>query len=148
MDDLTPKFGLPAIPDLYASLTPRKRSDVTVDTGLLNGWFVEKRVAREARIAKAEAEIEASKASQIVSVNAQVIAAATFGDQLDYARFEIKAKADILNSERVIKQAQAKTEVSRAETAFYEAKITKLDYLRRAKEAKEEGLDFENEDRD
>jgi hypothetical protein len=146
MNDLMPKFGgLPSIPDMYASLTPRKRSNVTVDTGLFRGWLVEKRVAREARISVSEASIENSKASQIEAVNRQLIGAATFGDQLDLARFKIKAEADMLNSDTIIKKAQARTEVSKSETAFFEAKMSKLDYARRAKEAKEEGLDFENE---
>ena len=148
MNDLMPKFGgLPAIPDMYASLTPRKRSNVTVDTGLFRGWLTEKKVEREARISGSEATIEINKANQIEAVNRQIIAAATFGDQLDLARLRIKVEADNLNSDRIIRQAQARTEVSRSEEAFYNAKITKLDYKMRAKTAKEEGIDIEDEDR-
>jgi hypothetical protein len=141
MNDLIPNFGgLPAIPDMYASLTPRKRSNVTVNTGIIRGWLVEKKVAREAKIAEWEAKIEISKADQVEAVNRQMIGAATFGDQLDLARFKIKAEADILNSERIKKQAEAKAAVAQSEEAFYNAKSAKLDFTQRFKSAKDAGL--------
>jgi hypothetical protein len=141
MNDLISKFGgFPAIPDMYASLTPRKRSNVTVNTGIIRGWLVEKKVAREAKIAEGEAKIEISKADQVEAVNRQMIGAATFGDQLDLARFKIKAEADILNSERIKKQAEAKTAVAQSEEAYYNAKSAKLDFTQRFKNAKDAGL--------
>lgn len=66
--------------------------------------------------------------------------------KLDFKRIEHESK--MLDLEEMNTQAEVKINISRAETAFYEAKITKLDYLRRTKEAKEEGLDIEDEDRD
>lgn len=66
--------------------------------------------------------------------------------KLEFKRIEHESK--MFDLEEMNTQAEVKINISRAETAFYEAKITKLDYLRRTKEAKEEGLDIEDEDRD
>ena len=91
-----------------------------------------------------------------ISARAQAIASTigamqtiiTAGDRvkLEFKRMEYESK--MLDLEEMNRRAEVKINFSKADTAFYEAKITRLDYLRREKEAKEEGLDFENEDRD
>lgn len=91
-----------------------------------------------------------------ISARAQAIASTigamqtiiTAGDRLKLEFKQIEHDGKMLDLEEMNKRAEVKINLSKADTAFYEAKITKLDYLRRNKEAREEGLDIEDEDRD
>ncbi len=79
----------------------------------------------------------------------------TASDQLKLAFRKIEHEFKVMEHEEKLgeislikEQALAKIAISQAEEAHYSAKLTKLDYKMRLKDAKEAGYDIEDEDRD
>ena len=122
--------------------------NVTSKDSLLRLMSQSYKTRKVMQIEQQVAEGISARAQAIASTIGAMQTIITAGDRLklEFKRMEYESK--LLDLEEVNRRAEVKINISKADTAFYEAKITKLDYLRRAKEAKEEGLDFEDEDRD
>ena len=128
----------PALPKMFTELSPQPPNPIFYDGGLLIRMFDTWMLKDASKMQALQAEISEAQLRQTKAISAIMFEIETFDQKLQFSLEEFEHKKSMMKHEQVTAQAKS-TE------AYYDAKITEMDFKIREREYNKHLKEAENE---
>lgn len=135
---------LPAIPQFFEKLKPIDTPELPYSTGLIGGWYHEKKLARMERVSASEATIAENRLRVTRATGEGILEALTFGKKYEVTMARFDHELEMMHLDRVFKQEIIREQVFKNQLLEMEVKDAGCTLKAKMKEM---GYDSQDEDR-